>query len=148
MKKILISKCLLGENVRYDGGNCLLRSDQIARLKSKYNIIAVCPEVMAGMGIPRDPIEISNGKIVDKNGNDYSSEFVKVCDDIKKLVASENISLALLKEFSPSCGSSKIYDGSFSGKIIFGEGIITKALKETGVIVYSEKQIDELLNLI
>jgi uncharacterized protein YbbK (DUF523 family) len=145
MKSLLISKCLFGENVRYDGGNCLLRGDYIARLKNKFNLVFICPEVMAGMSVPREPIENINGTIVDKAGNDYTESFDPVKKEIFNLVKKNNITLALLKEFSPSCGSSKIYDGHFSGEVIDGEGIIAKQLRAYGVEVYSELQIEILL---
>jgi uncharacterized protein YbbK (DUF523 family) len=145
MESLLISKCLFGENVRYDGGNCLLRGDYIARLKHRYNLVFICPEIMAGMSVPREPIEFLNDRIIDKAGNDLTESFDMVKEEISKLVQKHNIKYALLKDFSPSCGSTEIYDGSFTGKTIKGDGIISRALKSSGVKVFSEKNIESLL---
>lgn len=148
MKRVLVSKCLLGDNVRYDGGHCKLRQDHLSRLKSKFEIIPICPEVMAGLGTPRDPIELKNGLVLDKDGNDKTELFIPVQMALEELVKNKQIQFALLKEFSPSCGTKKIYDGSFKGKIINGEGIITTYLLSLGLTVYSEEEIESLLNTI
>lgn len=145
MESLLISKCLFGENVRYDGGNCLLRGDYIARLKNRYKLVFICPELMAGMSVPRDPIEYLDGRIIDKVGNDFTETFDIVKEEISNLVKKHKIKYALLKDFSPSCGSTEIYDGTFTGKTIEGDGIISKALKASGVEVFSEKNISSLL---
>jgi uncharacterized protein YbbK (DUF523 family) len=100
---------------------------------------------MAGMSVPREPIEYLNDRIIDKAGNDLTESFDVVKEEISKLVQKHNIEYALLKDFSPSCGSTKIYDGSFTGKTIEGDGIISKALKSSGVKVFSEKNIESLL---
>ena len=148
MKSILVSKCLLGDNVRYDGGHCKLRQDHLSRLKSKFEIIPICPEVMAGLGTPRDPIELKNSLVIDKKGNDKTELFRPVKKTLEELIKDKQIKFALLKEFSPSCGSKKIYDGSFDGKIINGEGVITSFLLSLGLKIYSEEEIDILLKTI
>lgn len=145
MESLLVSRCLFGEKVRYDGGDCLLRADFIARLKNRFNLIFICPEVMAGMSVPRNPIEILNGKIIDTEGLDLTDHFEPVIREIHSLVKKHCISKALLKDFSPSCGSSEIYDGSFTGTKVPGGGIITQFLKDAGVNVYSESEIMNLL---
>ena len=124
MQKLLVSKCLFGDNVRYDGANCLMRGDYIARLKKKFELVFICPEVMAGMSVPRPPIERLDDKVIDKDGNDHTESFKPVLETIGTMVKEQGITHALLKEFSPSCGSSKIYDGGVTGTMIDGEGII------------------------
>lgn len=146
MKGVLVSKCLLGDNVRYDGDHCKLRQDYLSRLKSKFELFPICPEVMAGLGVPREPIELKNNLIIDQVGNDKTSLFTPVKMELEKLIQEKQIKYALLKEFSPSCGSNKIYDGTFSGKIIDGQGIITKFLLDLGLEIFSEEEIEELLN--
>lgn len=146
MKSLLISKCLLGENVRYDGGNCSLGDKVIKRLQAKFNLIPICPEVLAGMSIPRIPIELKEGRVITKNQQDVTDKFVSVKSLIKELSRSHKIEMALLKEGSPSCGVSQIYSGDFDGKIIPGSGIITMYCKELGLKVYSEDQIEELFD--
>jgi len=141
MKSILISKCLLGDLVRYDGGHCLLSPNDIKTLKSHFDLVPVCPEVMAGMSIPRAPIEYKNNRIINKNDEDLTSLFSPVMDELISLINKNNIEYAILKDESPSCGSTEIYDGSFSGNKIKGEGIITKFLRALGVEVISEKNL-------
>ncbi len=145
-KNLLISKCLLGENVRFDGGHCKLDLSLVENLQKHFHLKALCPEVMSGMSIPRDPIEIRDGRIIDKSNTDLTSLFEPVKAIIKDMVESENITIALLKEDSPSCGVHSIYDGSFSGTKISGEGLITIYLRSLGVKVYSEYEVKNLID--
>ena len=144
-ESLLISKCLLGQNVRYDGGHCSLSLSDLEKLYKIYNIIEICPEFEAGMGIPRNPIERIGDKIMDQNGNDYTYELERIKDKYLRLVAKYKIKKALLKDESPSCGSDYIYDGSFENKKVKGMGIIAEALLGGGVEVFSEKNIQKLL---
>jgi len=145
MKSLLVSHCLFGENVRYDGGNCQVRADYLARLKHKYNLIFICPEVMAGMSVPRAPIELKDGQVIDQQGNDLTTQFDRVKDHLKQLVQDNQIEIALLKDHSPSCGPRMVYDGSFSGLLIPGQGHIASFLANLGIKLYSESQVEELL---
>lgn len=148
MKSLLISSCLLGENVRYDGGNCEIAAELLSQIKNKFQIISLCPEVTAGFSTPRNPIELSEGKIINAQGRDLTYMFDKALLKIDELVKEHNITLALMKESSPSCGVSNIYDGTFSGNIIDGSGIITSYLKNKNIKVFSENQLLELLKLV
>ena len=143
---VLISRCLVGENVRYDGGNCLISSKTLIELKSEFNLELICPEVLAGMPIPRKPIEFVEGKIIRNDGVDLTKDFEPVFKYLNELISSKNIKYAILKEESPSCGSQRIYDGTFSGNKVKGEGIVTQFLKRLGVKVFSEEniRIDEI----
>lgn len=143
MEKILVSLCLLGYNYKYNGGNNYI--DKIEEIKKFYDVFAFCPEESSGLGTPRKPSEIKDDKVIMIDGKDVSSYFKKGAENALKLCERENIKLALLKEKSPSCGSSFIYDGSFSNKIIKGEGITTRLLRKNGIKVYSEEEIDQLL---
>ena len=143
MEYLLISSCLLGNNVKYNGKNNYIK--EVELLKNKYNLIVICPEVMGGLPIPRIPSEILNDKVINKEGIDVTSNFIKGKDEAIKLVKKYNIKKALLKEGSPSCGSHYIYDGTFSGNKIEGYGITTKALKELGLDIYNENEIEKLL---
>lgn len=144
-KNLLVSKCLLGENVRYDGGNCLMSKHQLESLLESFNFIHICPEVMAGMTIPRIPIELVQDRVLTRDNTDVTEVFPHVLKKIKNLVQEKNITYALLKDFSPSCGSENVYDGSFSGRTIKGEGIVSKYLREAGVEVYHENNFEKLL---
>ncbi len=144
-EKILVSRCLLGENVRYDGGNCLVNKSKLAKIEKYFEIIPVCPEVLAGMSIPREPIELVNNSIYNKKNEKLDDIFLPVFNYLKILIKKNEIKYALLKELSPSCGVHKIYDGSFSGKIISGMGLVTAFLKQEGITVFSEDEINQLI---
>ena len=146
--KILISACLLGENCKYNGGNNedAILADALAKLMQIYELVAVCPECMGGLTTPREPAEIcSNGRVLTKfSGRDVTREFVfgaQICADIARKNACK---IAVLKERSPSCGIGWIYDGSFTGQLVSGDGITAAALKKLGVRVVGESALAEL----
>lgn len=136
---ILVSACLIGENCKYDGGNnyCAAVVDFLA--DKPY--ISICPEVCGGLATPRTPVEIINGVVIDKHGKDKSAAFASGAEEAALICNSLNIKLAILKEFSPSCGVSYVYDGSFSGRKISGSGITATLLRKNGVTVWSEKDV-------
>lgn len=146
--KILISACLLGENCKYNGGNNTdaIPADTLDKLGQIYEFVAVCPEYLGGLMTPREPAEIcANGRVLTKfSGCDVTAEFLlgaQICAEI----ASENgCKIAVLKERSPSCGSGEIYDGSFTGRLVSGDGLTAAALKKLGVRVVGESALSEL----
>ena len=139
--KIMVSACLLGYNVKYDG-NSNLNSELIDFLKD-YEIISICPEVMGGLTIPRVPSEILANKVLNKEQNDVTKEFIKGADKTLELAKKNNVKVAILKDGSPSCGSINIYDGSFSNIVINGQGITAKLLKDNGITVLNENNYKE-----
>ncbi len=143
MEKILISACLVGENCKYNGGNNL--NPKIEALLEKYDLIPFCPEVEGGLDIPRNPSEIKGESVFMDNGRDVSENFLKGAKKALMLSLFLKIKIAVLKERSPSCGTHQIHDGSFTNKLIDGMGITAKMLKENGIAVYSEDEIDKLL---
>ena len=143
MEKILISACLVGENCKYDGGNNL--NPKIEALLEKYDLIPFCPEVEGGLDTPRNPSEIKGESVFMDNGRDVSENFFKGAKKALMLALFLKIKVAILKERSPSCGTHQVHDGSFSNKLIDGMGITAKMLKENGIEVYSEDEIDKLL---
>ena len=146
--KLLISSCLVGYNVKYDGKNNCLDQNLINQLKQKYQLFLVCPEVDGGLPIPRTPCEIvSNNplKVINKNGVDKTVHFTKGANIALQTAIKNDIKLALLKSNSPSCGNQYIYDGSFESKKIKGKGVTTTLLEQFNIKVYNEKQIEELL---
>ena len=143
MEKILISACLVGENCKYNGGNNL--NPKIEALLEKYDLIPFCPEVEGGLDTPRNPSEIKGESVFMDNGRDVSENFFKGAKKALMLALFFKIKVAILKERSPSCGTHQIHDGSFSNKLIDGMGITAKMLKENGIAVYSEDEIDKLL---
>lgn len=142
--KVLISACLLGDNVKYSGGNNL--RPELIKLLEKYNvkIVKVCPECFGGLSIPRVPSEIKEDKVFSKEGKDVTEEFLKGAEKTSKIVKENQVDFAILKERSPSCGISYIYDGSFSGKIIQGQGITVRKLNEENIKIFSEENLEEI----
>ena len=146
--KILISACLLGENCKYNGGNNAdaICAGELTKLSQIYELVAVCPERMGGLTTPREPAEIcASGRVITKfSSRDVTREFVlgaQICADI----ARENgCKIAILKERSPSCGSGWIYDGSFTERLVSGDGLTAAALKKLGVRVVGESALAEL----
>lgn len=144
MKKILVSACLLGERVRYDGGGMLCADSRFLRWLEEGRLVPVCPEVAGGLPIPRPPAELQGSRAVTKEGSDATSFFRLGAEAALALALKHNVQAALLKQSSPSCGSRLIYDGTFSGRKIPGEGIATALLRRHGIPVFGEDQLDEL----
>lgn len=144
MERILISACLVGDNVKYDGGNN--KSPLIDKLLEKYELIPFCPEVEGGLKTPRSPSEIKDDRVINQEGQDVTMAFERGAELAFNICLFLKIKKVILKERSPSCGSNEIYDGSFSHKVISGMGITARYLKEKGIEVYTENDIDSLLN--
>ena len=143
MEKILISACLVGDNVKYNGGNNL--SPKIDALLEKYELIPFCPEVEGGLSIPRTPAERKDGRVITQDGEDVSDAYMRGAELAFNICLYLKIKKVILREKSPSCGSKIIYDGTFSHKEIPGMGVTAEYLKEKGIEVYSEDDIDSLL---
>ena len=138
----LISACLCGVPCRYDGSPG--KTDPaLLKLHQEGRAVLVCPESLGGLKIPRPPAEIINGKVIDKTGRDVSAEFTKGAERVLAVAKKHNVAIAILKERSPSCGSSMIYDGTFSKKLIPGQGVTTRLLQEHGIVVFSEENYQE-----
>ena len=146
--KILISACLLGENCKYNGGNNAdaISAEALDKLRQIYELVAVCPECMGGLTTPREPAEIcANGRVVTKfSGCDVTAEFILGAQNCADIARENGCKIAVLKERSPSCGSCEIYDGSFTGRIVSGDGLTAAALKKLGVRVVGESALAEL----
>ena len=146
-EKLLISSCLLGENVKYDGSNNGLSKDIIDRLKEKYELFSFCPEVAGGLPTPRIPCEIISQnplKIINKNNEDKTKEFISGANKTLDLCKKEGIKVALLKANSPSCSNLFIYDGTFNSIKIKEKGVTTNLLNNNDITVYNETQIKSL----
>lgn len=143
MEKILISACLVGDKVKYDGRSNY--SDKVQALLEKYELVPFCPEVEGGLSIPRKPSERVKDRVKMENGKDVTKNYEKGAELALNICLYLGIKIAILKENSPSCGSSQIYDGTFSHKLIKGEGVTTELLRKKGIKVISEEEIDTLL---
>ena len=150
---ILVSACLLGKKVKYDGGSNT--NDLLTKYETAGRFMAICPEVVGGLKIPRSPAEIQNGTGVDviagravvknKDGQDVTAEFMRGAEGFMELVRKYNVKIAIMKANSPSCGNSHVYDGTFSHKKIAGQGVTASLIGEAGVTVYSEEDLTEEL---
>ncbi|MBE9817764.1 DUF523 domain-containing protein [Campylobacter concisus] len=144
-EKILISACLVGINCKFNGENNLLNKDVLDEISKRFHLLFVCPEVYGGLSTPREPAEMKNGMVVCKfSGKDVSENFKNGAEICLKIAKLNGCKKAILKSKSPSCGSGQIYDGSFSRRLILGDGITAKLLKENEILVYSEDEIERL----
>ena len=126
--KIMVSACLLGENCKYNGGNNY--NEKVMNYLKGHEVVPVCPEVLGGLSIPRIPAEIVNGIVTARDGHSVDAEFRMGAQIALEKAIAENVELVILQSRSPSCGVKQIYDGSFTGNKIDGQGVFTKLLKE------------------
>ena len=143
-QRIGVSACLLGENCRYDGGNNY--SQKVADFVADKEVIVFCPEVMGGLSVPRKACEIVSAeggmrKVMTKSGDDVTQEFVIGAQKTLDLLLESGVTQVILQPRSPSCGVGKIYDGTFSGKLIDGNGIAAELLTEHGLRVLLEENL-------
>ena len=139
MTKILVSGCLLGENCKYNGGNNY--NPRVVEFLKDKEVISICPEIMAGMGCPRNPIEIVDGVLTDCHGKNVDALIRKSVMEIMERIRDEEIQCAVLQSRSPTCGVNQVYDGTFSGKLIPGSGIFAKSLMDAGYLVIDVEDI-------
>ncbi|WP_026958125.1 DUF523 domain-containing protein [Aliagarivorans taiwanensis] len=144
MHKILISRCLLGEAVRYDGQAKRLASEYLSLWQLQGRLVPVCPEVLGGLPTPRPPAERVANKVLTAEGEDVTAAFQCGAQLAAKLAQQQLCRFALLKANSPSCGNLQIYDGSFSGRLCPGKGVSVEALQACGLQVFNEFQLEEL----
>ena len=143
-EKLLISSCLIGENVKYNGKNNKI---DLTTLEKKYTLIPFCPEVEGGLPTPRPPSEIVSQnplKLLNNKGKDVTKFFITGAKKCLELAKKEGIKKALLKANSPSCSNDQVYDGTFSGKLVKGLGITAQLLKENEIEVFSEEELEKL----
>lgn len=131
--KIAVSSCLLGDNCKYNGGNNY--SEKVIKFVEEHEVIPVCPEVLGGLPIPRESAEIVNGVVSLKDGSSVDKMFRDGAEKAIRIVKENNADLVILQSRSPSCGVNTIYDGSFSGKLIPGQGVFSELLKKNGIKV-------------
>ena len=147
MENVLISACLLGFECKYCGGSNKLTEQQLAALGERFRLIPVCPETAGGLPTPRDPSERLGDKVVSNQGRDVTAQYQKGAETALWLARRYDCKAALLKEKSPSCGSGMIYDGSFTGKLIPGDGVAAEELKKERLIVFGESDTDLLITV-
>lgn len=142
MAKIIVSGCLFGYDCRYKGDNC--KCDELLALADKHVLIPLCPEQLGGLKTPRDPSEIVGGKVLSSQGKDVTYEYKKGAEIALYIAKVNNADAVVLKANSPSCGKGIIYDGTFSGNKIEGNGIAADLFLKAGFPVFTENEIDDL----
>lgn len=153
--KILVSACLMGHAVRYDGQAKPLIHPAIERWREEGRLVTICPEMSAGMPVPRPPAEIAHGagggdvlegraRVMEKTGGDVTAGFIKAAENALALARETGCNFALLIDGSPSCGSSFIYDGTFASVRHEGMGVTAALLRQNGIEVFSDRDIGKL----
>ena len=153
MVKVLISACLLGERVRYNGSDARCASDVLDRWAREGRLVPFCPEVAGGLPVPRPAAEIRDGDgravllskaaVRDGAGRDLTRFFLDGATGALAAARGQNARVAVLKDGSPSCGTGRIYDGTFSGTLRPGPGVTAALLEEAGIRVFSERELDQ-----
>jgi len=153
MIRVLVSACLLGEKVRYNGADAAAASRILEQWRSDGRIVRFCPEVAGGLGVPRPAAEIhglagqsvldGTGHVATNEGAKVTEAFIRGAELALQMALAQDVRVAVLKEGSPSCGSGYIYDGSFSGQRKVGQGVTAALLERQGIRVFSELRLDE-----
>lgn len=136
--KLLVSACLLGTPCRYDGRS--KKNDAVCALAEEFELIPVCPEVLGGLPTPRTPSERRGEQVVAKDGRDVTVEYCRGAACALEIAQREGVCAAVLKERSPSCGRGEIYDGTFTGALIPGDGVTAALLRAHHVPIYGENE--------
>ena len=139
---VLVSLCLMGIDCRYDGGS---NPCDLDRLAARCRLVPLCPEQLGGLPTPRTPAERLGKRVVTRDSGDVTAAFERGAEQACRLARRFGVRYALMKARSPSCGSGVIYDGSFSGGLIPGDGVAAEALRAMGILIYDEGHIDELI---
>ena len=142
-EKLLISACLLGRNCKYNGGNNYAPLTE--ELKERYDLVPVCPEAFGLLPIPHDPSERVGDRVLSRSGADVTAAFQKGAEKTVEAARKAGARKAVLKERSPSCGFGAIYDGTFTGTVVPGDGVAAQALAAEGVAIWGESRMEELL---
>lgn len=141
---ILVSACLLGLRCRYNAEP--VTSERVLALAETHTLIPVCPEQLGGLPTPRPPAERLGERVVSNDGTDVTSAFVRGAEETLLLARTLGCKTAILKARSPSCGHGRIYDGSFTGKLIPGSGVTAELLAKNGIRVFTEDAIPDQID--
>lgn len=142
---VLVSACLLGENCKYNGGNNYSKELESMLRAKEIHFVAFCAETAGGLPTPRIPAERVGDRVFNKNGEDVTAQFMTGAQAALAMAKKHNCKAAILKKNSPSCGCGTIYDGTFSGVLVDGNGVTAQLLLENGIIIYNEESFGELV---
>ncbi|MBF9044966.1 DUF523 domain-containing protein [Rhodobacterales bacterium HKCCE4037] len=159
MEKILVSSCLMGARVRYDGNAKALDNQLLATWRAEGRLVSLCPEMAAGLPTPRAPAEIAPGKtadevlrgrgaVYDRDGLDMTADFVNGADLALQAARENGCRFALLTDGSPSCGSTRVHAGAFDGQTHEGEGVVAARLRAAGIRIFAQHQVGDLARAI
>ena len=140
--RILVSACLLGVCCRYDGQSKACPA--VLKLLNDHELIPICPEQLGGLPTPRPPAEIQGSKVINREDVDLTAQYQKGAEEAARLFQLLRCDCAILKARSPSCGCGEVYDGSFSGTLVPGDGITAQALNRLGIRVLTEETLGSL----
>ncbi|GGA64788.1 hypothetical protein GCM10011369_02700 [Neiella marina] len=144
MQKILISSCLLGHPVRYDGAGKRLQHPILQRWFEQGRLVSLCPEIAGGLGVPRPAAEQqTGGRVITVTGDNVTESFESGARQALLVAQANHCQIAILKARSPSCGNEEVYDGTFSGHLIAGSGVTAKLLTQSGITVFNESQLPQ-----
>lgn len=152
MRKILVSACLLGEPVRFDGRAALAHSEFLSRWSAEGRLVAICPELAGGLAVPREPAEIVGGagadvlagraRVLCRSGRDVTEAYLRGASLALELARQHQVAVAILKSRSPSCGTHELHAGRFDGALRNGMGVTAALLRENGIAVYDELELE------
>lgn len=140
--KIAVSACLLGENCKYNGGNNY--NEKVIEFVKGHEVIGICPELLGGLPVPRKPAEIVDGIVRTKDGASVNEEFRHGAEAAMNIIEENDIELVILQSRSPSCGAKKIYDGTFSGNLIVGQGVFAQMLAKRNYKTVDVSDLDKI----
>jgi uncharacterized protein YbbK (DUF523 family) len=150
MKKILVSECLYGDRiVRYDAKDCANQDPRFLKWKAEGRLVKICPEVFGGLPTPRpDSQRQEDGTVKANTGEDVTKEYMEGAKEALRLAKENDVAFCIMKLDSPSCGSKLIYDGTFTGNKVPGQGLAVEYLRNGGLTVFGEDQLDEAEKLL
>lgn len=140
--KIAVSACLLGENCKYNGGNNY--NEKVMEFVKGHEVIGICPELLGGLPVPREPAEIVDGIVRTKDGASVNEEFRHGAEAAMNIIEENDIELVILQSRSPSCGAKKIYDGTFLGNLIVGQGVFAQMLAKRNYKTVDVSDLDKI----
>jgi len=143
MHRILVSACLLGEPLRYDGGDNRIDHPLLRQWREEGRLVPLCPETAGGLPTPRSPAEIIGSRVITRQGEDVTDAFVKGAEATLDCCRRQDIRIALLAARSPSCGNEQIHDGSFRNRLVPGAGMTARVLQSSGIRVFNPDQIQQ-----
>lgn len=143
--RVLVSACLLGDNCKYNGKNN--RNEELLQRLQKHEVVRICPEVLGGLGVPRPCVELRDGVAYNQYGENVDAAFRTGVHKALEQIEGQQIDLVVLQSRSPTCGVKQIYDGTFSKRLIDGQGMLAAALAERGYRLVDVEDIDSVPEL-